>query len=950
MTETGFEKASVKRQRLNFAATRVLLDAPLPCVAVSPNGLLLESNAAAKYLLPLATVGQSICTVLRIDLANLIAAADKDYGAITALVDDGCGATTPLLAQPLRLEDGGVLLLLSALATFQAAEEARFEKTPYSIVRLDDQGVIRFANAEARTQLSNQAELVGREFASLFPEGVADDIRKRQLEVIATEFARTVRVTEGSEITIGGRSFHSERHLTLVPFLAPGGRVMGVVVHIQKQIMDALRFALQATVGDGAEDTQIATWPDRMRAVLDLLQLVVPHDRAVLSLVSEDDRELPEESRRWVRPILVHPPADPPYPRAWAPVPAAERRKMVQGPFALELPELLQSDPVLRADPLVARHAADGMISHAILPVPRGQPEVMLTLASRQMSFFEGNGAGTQTVWSDVEYASTQPPFRLLLSLGLEPLLVTVLRQVKREEERALRVMADRVNNARTIPEAAHGLLAAVVKHYELDQAAIFVVEPSAEGGQFRLFAQHPTEQADGTPHPLRLSDGYTQPLYSPPAGAPFDPARAKASGMLGAAVRAGTPVIAADISARDEQGNSQNFFLSVVKEQRSALIVPITLDNQTRWMLETVSRYKNAFHKDDGKQFGLLLRRLAREVARRRNALLNEMLIERIEQGVVITDAVGTLMRANARARDILGLPKAGDLPDGRRLSDHAADAETREWLAGTAVVGKVRLGPFGGLGSDVRVRRYQDQTETRDAVWMLDGADELDWIYDRTYIEATVQEVARQVRGPLLLASSLAGRLARTLQNEAAPVIEQVHAEIGRADITFERLAEAIGARRDPRRHDDQVDITALLVEIAAALPERDRKRLTGPATTSSLVVQGDRERLRFVLRTLLGHLLACNPERVAIRIAPEGDASEAQLRLHLTISDPRPAEKHDGDSPLEKVAQAAREAAGLAFGTAREVMQAHGGDIRRVDDGFDLKLPLSQREIVA
>ena len=486
--------------------------------------------------------------------------------------------------------------------------------------------------------------------------------------------------------------------------------------------------------------------------------------------------------------------------------------------------------------------------------------------------------------------------------------------------------MAEAIYAARSVTEATRGLLASLVEQFQWDQAAVFTVEPDeADGGVIRLFAQCPDAGPDGARHRWAIPPGYTQPLYHPKPGEPFDAGRARQSGMLGAAIRAAAPLVAAD-TAEDENGNRPHFFHSFNHDHGSALAVPILLDGRVRWVLETISCNRNAFHAEDGARIGPLVQRLARMIASRRDAALSERLIARVEQGLVVTDVAGRLLRANARAREMLGLPQASDLPEGRRLLDHAADEATRSALGGVALTGAIRLGPLGGLGSDVRFQRFGDQTETRDTVWLLDGADEQDWIYDRTYIEATVQEVARQVRGPLLLAASLAGRLARG--GSGAGVAERIVEEIGRADITFERLAESIGAQRDPRRRDDPVDLAEVIAEVVAALPARDRKpgRLAVHMPAQALVVLGDRDRLGFVVRTLLGHLLDCHPETVTVA----GSEAGGRLRLRLTGAGHLAAAPAQAATPLEQIAQAARAMASAAQQTVGHVLQAHGGTL--------------------
>ncbi len=883
---------SPPRDALGSAAEAALLGSALPVVRLGPDGRVRGLNPAAARALP----GTALDDAWQPD------DADAPPG------------------QALPLEDGGTLVLLTPLDGFQEAEQARFEKTPYGVLRLDVHGRVRFANERARAMWPGLA--TGVEFAALLPDPVL--ARTMVEEVVRTETSRVLRPQEAAR-----GALPSAPQITLVPYYLPGRHIAGVVAHVRARVLEALRIAVrEAASGEGAGGAN-EDWQGRMCAVLDLVQHAAPHDRAVLSVMSQD--------RRWVRPILVHPPADPPMPPGWAPVPPQELARMRQGAFTIDMAELLERSPELRQNSLVRTHDEAGLVSNAVLPFPEKDPEALLTLCSAKRRHFrdlEETHDPSDDVWPP-------DPFRGAMALGLDPILVGMLRRVERQQDQAMRALAHRVGTARTLPEASNTLLVALVEQFRWDHAALFAVEPGEGGGRFRLFAQYPEQEQDGHPHPLALPPGYTQPLYAPAAGATLDLERARASGMMGSAVRAGRPLVVASTLQRDAAGDCEYFFRSPTVHHGSAMTVPIEFDGRIRWVLDTVSRYPNAFHEDDGELAGPMVRRLARQLASRRNAWLNEMLIERIEQGVVVTDSSLVLLRANARARDMLGLPQGAMLPEGRLLSAHASDDAARTFLAGPDASGTVRLGPIGGVGSDVRVVRSEDTMQTRDLVWLLDGADAQDWMYDRTYIEATVQEVARQVRGPLLMASTLAGRLARQMSTEAAPALEQLRAQIGKADLTFERLAEAIGAKRDPRRTDDRVDLAGLVQDVLEALPERDRARAPAGTVPAGRIVRGDRERLRFVLRTLLGHLLTACPDRIRIGADLRGN----HVTLSLEPSEPAPAERAGPLSLLEEAAQAAREAAGLAYETVEGVLHAHGGAVRRTGSGFEFDLPLEE-----
>jgi hypothetical protein len=202
--------------------------------------------------------------------------------------------------------------------------------------------------------------------------------------------------------------------------------------------------------------------------------------------------------------------------------------------------------------------------------------------------------------------------------------------------------------------------------------------------------------------------------------------------------------------------------------------------------------------------------------------------------------------------------------------------------------------------------------------------------------YIAETVQEVARQVRAPLLLAATLAKQLGLgSLHDAVAPLAKQVREGIAKADITFERLAEASGASRDPKREDRLVPLKALLKELCDALPETDRGRLRVD-TTNEANVRGDRGRLAYALRTLLGYMLSRDVNPVSIKLCHLGLQAEIQLSG---------AEIEQPSGPDDVVRSEALEAAADAQDSVRRVLSAHGGELKRKPAGFELHLPLAQ-----
>ncbi len=812
---------------MDQAAARALLGSHFPCAVTDRDGIITAINPAAARLLPSAWIGQYLAPMLGLDFAQmLIGAAEPFPKPVPGLAKDEDGTLLALLAHPLPTVCGGLVVGFTDLSAAREAEQHRFKKTPYGNLRLDSERRVRYANNAAERLFGKSC--VGRDFADLFEFTVGEQVRHAFDLVVRNENAQSVSVSSGFQTVVGSRSFPSEPLLTLLPEYAPGGRITGVLATVREQIVDALRLQLrEAAAAEGPADFD--EWADRMRALLDVLKLAVPFDRAYLTRFSADGT--------WTRPVLVHP--GEPWPSAWAPVPRGIWDRLLQRrPFVFEIGEAVTFDPDNAHSPLIERHVADGMVSHVMLPLPFDQPVAALTLASREPNLFCKHGCQEQTAdacWTASNDEWPLSPFKALLALQLEPLLVTMLRRLEQHEARIQR-LGDTVGGAKTVPEATRTLLRGLLKHFGWDHATIYVVERGPEAMELRPFVQYPDTDGDGRPHPLTVPWSYRQPLYDPAPGKVFDHMQARESGMMGAVIRNARRrdgpgfLVAQDVKDPSTHGKAPHWFRRVSQEEASAgeasageasaLTVAISIDDRVRWVLDTVSRHPNAFIEEDGARVAELVRKLADRVAALRTAALNETLIELVEQGVVVTDRAGTILRANRRAQGILGLP-AGRQAEGVRLHDHLcpdANGTVMSLPARERLRTNVRLGPIGGEGHDVWAERFEDSTETRDLVWLLDAKEREAFTHDARYIQATVQEVARQARGPLLLASMLAKRIVSGDQPPFGQMVRQLRAEIGKADITFERLAETADVRRAPKRDETEVRLNELVTDIVA------------------------------------------------------------------------------------------------------------------------------------
>jgi PAS domain-containing protein len=935
---------------------------PLSTLLVGQDGRIRKARS-----FPLAHIepGMPLEKVLSVSYPTLAAAAQSDIPPSLPAILSTTAGPVHVLAQSLPLADG-ILVIITNLSAVQEAEEWRFQNTPYGVVRLGIDGVVVFANDAAR-RLWNDAGLVGESFADLLPKAFRPEFVSKFKEVLASRTARAIRLTSGAEVMVGDHTVHSEPRLTLLPEFLTKDALRGVQVVIREGILNALRVALrEAAIGTtrtGSASEPInkpsANWRDRTRRMLDLLRDVLPHNLAIISEVSE--------SGEWIRPILMHPEPEDSWPRMWWRTSKKEQDQLSAEPFREELSEWIRRNPDRKDEPLLkllqaVKPDGNALESFAVVPIrPQGRAEAVLTLASTQPKRFlppPGIDPAELAAAQDDEELP-RDPLAVLSRLGLDALIVAMLQRAKVEERIEEKSLVESIAKAETVPRAASILLRELVSRFGWDHAAVFIAhrpdaleadgskghDHKADPGEvLRPFVQYP-ELENGIPHPLAIRPDYVQPLYDPELGEDFDEKRALASGMLGAAIRSarhgGTGIlVASDVTERDDKGRPPHWFRSISDKQHSALTIALTINGRTRWVLDTVSRQPNAFIEEDGARVAPLVKSLAQRISELRQNKLNERLVDLMDKAVVITDETGLILQTNSRARELLGLPHMSE-SEGLQACK-TDDCNLSTFVHGCGLPGMhesektLCMGPRQGTGVETHVHRYEDVTRTSDIIWVLSGADRETYNVDTKYIADTVQEVARQARAPLLLAATLAKQLGRgQLQDLIAPMAQRVSEGIAKADITFERLAEARGALRAPKREDRIVRLDALLNDIFAKLSDGDRARMRLNAA-GDIVVSGDRGRLTYALRTLLNLMLSRDNDPVSITLRD----LDAQAQIELSGADLTQLSTSD-----DLVRAQALEAAANGQKSVQAILSAHGGRLERTPTGFLLHVPVAQ-----
>ena len=188
-----------------------------------------------------------------------------------------------------------------------------------------------------------------------------------------------------------------------------------------------------------------------------------------------------------------------------------------------------------------------------------------------------------------------------------------------------------------------------------------------------------------------------------------------------------------------------------------------------------------------------------------------------------------------------------------------------------------------------------------------------------------------------------------------QAQDLSQRIVAEIGKADITFERLAGASESRRRARALHSDVELGARLGEVIAALPARDQRRIVLRNHTASRdgpVVSGDAQSLCAAFRSMLDYLLRCrNADDASVTVDIDAGPDGCTVRFGLSeeqVWDTDEPPHAVPDDALLNAERAAHDGASIAITQIQEAMVDHGGALVTDPPLPDAPLPQSYESV--
>lgn len=939
---------------LNAAYGFLRTDAP--CALIDGYGVVLATNPAFDALLPLSR-GHSLVA----QLDSVVALTDPDTGGVIDVTyRRGACESVParLHLLPLAASDPvRALALLSDGAPIRDAEAARFDITPCPILRVGMHGAITFANREtARSFGTHHDRLVEQPLASLFDREYAAQIGEAIVTCIVERKSISLKVDAATH------GYGKARRVVLVmtPDPAPVGAPLGVLIVIQaatQTVRDQIRsITLKSDAGTldnkaGAQATRpidkarCVPWKEQLTLVLEQIHTVIEFDHAIFGTYGDGAMLFRAEA--------LFPDDSPAWPARWLTLPAGMQGFLTASDTSIpDMNAFVDQYPEFRDNEVVRCYREMGIQSSVTLVARLGDEFTSaLTLCSRELGKFHA-------VHCDQ-----------LRELDLVPLLLRYERQIATERQAFCARMRDLLDKKEELGDAARSIVDQIAQHFKWDYVGLFRVNRFKE--RFELFHQAPGLAEFQLPH------GYSQDIKE---------------GMLASTLKSRGVCVVNQIGVAGEQHGyvSGHRADAPSRNLNSAMTIPVHLNGRIRWIFNVECGPSDAFRGPDEASILEVIASVEHGLMHRMLGDMKQCLFNETERGVVVATTEGVIVEMNHSAEILLGITQAECVRRDAHLRDFGADEHARYVIAAQDRPDKKRIVLTNeGKRDKVALTTRVDLDSAFDAsVWFLTDVEGAEWNRSLRFLRETVTEVAQQTREPLALASLLVREMvhlaeqqheqAETDENVNAKAAQgkaitprvlgaQLRAEISKADITLERLADAVSIRMHPIRTNQPFDVLRCVHDALLALPERDRECVT-QRPQRSVWIDGDPGRLTYVMRSVLAHLLRVRHRDTGkVAVTLDGDGTQARLALHVRDA-PRVSAgfdaTHDKDEDIDALLAASREAresVRLSLRSVRRIVSAHGGSLQTTAGsipesdgarrwiGFEMTFPLSQGRAV-
>jgi hypothetical protein len=238
------------------------------------------------------------------------------------------------------------------------------------------------------------------------------------------------------------------------------------------------------------------------------------------------------------------------------------------------------------------------------------------------------------------------------------------------------------------------------------------------------------------------------------------------------------------------------------------------------------------------------------------------------------------------------------------------------------------------GAEGGKVQVlaSRFTLEEEYDHVVFMLQNVAAMEWTVKFETLRAALAETTAQVRVPVSLLSSFVRRIEQgvnddTLRDLAHKAIRQ----LGRIELTYDRVLASYGAQSLPNRRDALVDVKLVIDHILSDLPGLERQTVEFSDESPGEVFV-DPYRLLFALNSMLAYVLRSRSGNARIHIEARRRTKTVEISMTCAIPSAPPVQD------LAALVETTRSEIALGKDVLIRMAEDAGGgfELRREKDG--------------
>jgi GAF domain-containing protein len=451
----------------------------------------------------------------------------------------------------------------------------------------------------------------------------------------------------------------------------------------------------------------------------------------------------------------------------------------------------------------------------------------------------------------------------ILECLTLDQALLSVFYAAERAEMQFVSDLVKKIADSKDLRDLARTVVTSLARFYAFDNTAIFKVNMLRE--RFELLAQELGFEGGNT-----MPEGFTQSLDQ---------------GLLGLTLRRGERIILNDIEDASEEAQH---YIPLAPEIRSELCIPIRLLGRILWILNVEDRRKGAFTQIEFETLQGIIQQI--------QVILNHMfqrdilfqVLDMLPDAVVVIRQNGIIARTNKNANRMF--ERDAEREDITRFFDDP-DAKAN-FAVGRSAPSMTTVKGAHGKKTPVLVSKFTLPEEYDHVVLVFHDVSKLQWKIDFEGLKAALAETVGQVRVPISLLASYVQQIEQRVDDEKLKdLTRKALRQIGRVELTYDRLLASYNAQALPPTEKVSFDINSALEHILNDLPKLERKAVS-LATASPAIANVDPYRAVFALNSMLAYLLRArtNTERIAINVRSADGTVEVAMSGAVHPSSPQ------------------------------------------------------------